>query len=95
MATHVHTPLGRVWAMTAVVFLLAALTSRALTRLPSPMPSYWVGLVGLLAVAAALVLSWRDVGVPGAHTTTMRRVLRGAVALGALVWLLAMIFPFL
>ena len=95
MRTHAHVPLVRVWAVAAAVFTLAALTSRALTRLPRPMPAYWVGEVGLLAVGVALVLSWRGLGVAGAYTATTRRVLRGVVAFGALLWLIAMLVPFL
>lgn len=95
MATHAHVPLTRVWAATAVVFLAAALASRALVHRPSPMPSYAVGLVGLLAVGVALALSWRGLGDPGMHAPATRRVLRGAVVLGAVLWVLAMLFPFL
>ena len=95
MRTHAHVPLGQVWAVTAAIFAVAALTSRALTRLASPMPAYWAGDVGLLAVAVALVWSWWGLGMAGAHTATTRRVLRAGVACGALLCLLAMVFPFL
>jgi hypothetical protein len=59
------------------------------------MPSYWVGLVALLAIGVALVMSWRGLGDPGVHTPTTRRVLRSVVGAGAFLWLLAMVFPFL
>jgi hypothetical protein len=95
MTTHAPVPLVRVWAAAVAVLLAAVVASRGLTRLTTPWPAYGVGLIGLLAVGAALVLSWRGVGVPGAHSAGARRAIRGALLVGALLWLVAMIFPFL
>jgi|1185.fasta_scaffold20867_3 hypothetical protein len=95
MTTHAPVPLVRVWAVAVAVLLATALASRGLTRLTTPWPAYGVGLIGLLAVGVALVLSWRGVGAPGAHSAGVRRAIRGALLVGALLWLVAMIFPFL
>jgi hypothetical protein len=95
MRSEGHLPLIRVWAVAVPIFLVAAWISRALTSRTSPMPSYWVGLVGLLAIGVALVISWRGLGDPGIHTPMTVAVLRGVVGIGILLWFLAMLFPFL
>lgn len=95
MTTHARVPLGRVWAAAVTVFVIAVFVSRALPKQRTPWPSYWAGLVGLLAVGVALLLSWRGLGEPGAHSTGTRRALRVVVAFGALLWFLAMVLPFL
>jgi hypothetical protein len=43
----------------------------------------------------ALVISWRGLGDPGVHAPMTRRILRGVVVFGAVLWILAMAFPFL
>ena len=95
MTTRARTHLGIVWAAAATVFVGAMLAARALSDRPTPWPAYWVGLVGLLVVGVALLESWRGVGEPGAYSTWARVALRGVVAVGALLWLVAMVFPFL
>ena len=95
MTVQTETSLARVWGIAAAIFVFAAAASRALAGRPSPVPSYVAGIVGLLAIGVALVLSWRRVGVAGAHTPATRRVLRVAIALGAVLWLGAMLFPLL
>jgi hypothetical protein len=95
MRPQVHVPLVRVWVFAAAIFLPAARISRSLARPETAMPSYWVGLVGLLAIGVALIMSWRGLGDPGVHTPMTRRILRGSVGLGAFLWLVAMVFPFL
>ncbi len=90
-----HIPLVRVWVLALAIFVIAARTSRSFARPATAMRSYWVGLVGLLAIGVALVLSWRGLGDPGVHTPRTRRLLRGVVAIGTFLWVLAMMFPFL
>jgi hypothetical protein len=85
----------RVWAFAVPVFLVSTWISRTLTGHASPMPSYWTGLVGLLAIGVALIMSWRGVGNTGAHTPLVAGLLRGLVAIGIVLWFLAMLFPFL
>jgi hypothetical protein len=95
MRAGVHRPLIRVWAVAVPIFLVFAGISRALTDRASPMPSYWTGLVGLLAIGVALVISWRGLGDPGIHSPLTTAVLRGFVGIGIFLWFLAMLFPFL
>ena len=95
MRSDVRPPLIRVWAVAVPVFLVFAGISRALTHRASPMPSYWTGLVGLLAIGVALIISWRGVGQPGIHSPLTVALLRGFVGIGIFLWLLAMLFPFL
>lgn len=94
MRPHAHVPLVRVWVFAAAIFLPAARISRSLARPAMAVSSYWVGLVGLLAIGVALIMSWRGLGDPGVHTPMTRRILRGAVVIGAFLWVLAMVFPF-
>jgi hypothetical protein len=95
MPLRAHVPLVRVWAVAVAIFLVAASISRALARPATAMPSYWIGLIGLLAIGVALVMSWRGLGEPSVHAPMTRRVLRGLVAVGAILWIGAMVFPFL
>ena len=95
MTVHSQPPLTRVWTIACAVFLVSAAASRVLTGRLTPVPAYLAGLVGLLAVGGALVLSWRGLGIAGAYAPGARRVLRWAVVLGAVLWLGAMLFPFL
>ena len=94
MQARVHWSLPRVWAFAATTFILAAGISRSLTAAASPAPAYWTGLVGLLALGAALWASWRHLGVRGARSAVRWRVLRLIVVLGAVLWVAAMLFPF-
>jgi hypothetical protein len=95
MSTSTPISLARVWAVALAIFFVFAWISRTLTHRPSPMPSYWVGLVGLLAIGVALVWSWRGLGAPGAHSPSARGALRALVVVGGFLWIVAMVFPFL
>lgn len=95
MQARVQWSLPRVWAVAATTFVLAAGISRSLAASAAAKPAYWTGLVGLLALGAALWASWRHLGAPGTHSAVMWRVLRLVVVLGALLWVVAMLFPFL
>lgn len=86
------------WAGALIVFLICAWASRALHPsgpVQRPPASYYVGLVGLLAVGVALVLTWRWVGQAGPASSGARAGLRALLLLGGVLWLAAMIFPFL
>ena len=95
MRLDIHPPLIRVWAVAVPVFLAFAGISRALSHRSSPMPSYWTGLIGLLAIGIALIISWRGLGHPGIHSPLAVALLRGLVGIGIFLWFLAMLFPFL
>lgn len=86
------------WAGALLLFLICAWASRALhpsSPITRPTASYYVGLVGLLAIAVALVLTWRWVGRAGPASSGTRAVLRALLLLGGVLWLAAMVFPFL
>ncbi len=99
----IRTPrqLGALWAITVVVFALSARVSIALAPAEltpdqpfrAAAPSYFAGLVGLLGVAVALVLTW--VWASRTESAAVGIMVQVAVIIGALLWLLAMIFPFL
>ena len=89
---------GALWIAATVVLLSTAWASGAL--LPSvpvtrPPLSYYVGLVGLLAIGVALALTWEWVGRAGPRSIAVRAVLRMVLIAFGVVWALAMIFPFL
>ena len=55
MQARAHVPLVLVWTIALVIFLAATWISRSLARPATVMPSYWVGLVGLLNQLLGLV----------------------------------------
>jgi hypothetical protein len=86
------------WAATLTFFLLSAWVSSALgPAAPAlhPTASYYVGLVGLLAIGLTLVLTWKWVGRAGPTTVGGRIAIRAALVLLGILWVLAMVFPFL
>jgi len=95
MRSETHLPLVRVWAVAVPIFLIAAWISRVLSHRASPMPSYWTGLVGLLAIGVALIISWRHLGNAGSHMPLQAGFLRVLLGIGFVLWLVAMLFPFL
>jgi len=89
---------GALWLAAVIVFLSSAWASSAL--LPSvpvthPPASYYVGLVGLLAIGMALALTWEWVGRAGPSSIGTRAAIRLILVFVGAVWTLAMIFPFL
>ncbi len=93
--------LGTMWAIAVIVFIVSARVSIALA--PAEMtpnqtfraaaPSYFTGLVGLVGVGVALVLTWG--WARRTESDDLGIMVQLAVILGAVLWLLAMIFPFL
>jgi len=86
------------WLATTIVFLSSAWASSAL--LPAqpaahPPTSYYVGLVGLLAIGLALALTWEWVGRAGPSSVGVRAAIRVVLVVVAFLWAVAMIFPFL
>ena len=86
------------WTGALLVFLISAWASRALHPVHPvrrPPASYYIGLVGLLAIGLALLLTWRWVGHAGPVSSGARAGLRVLLVLGGLLWVAAMVFPFL
>lgn len=93
---------GRQVVLLWVAALVIAFVSAALSRwlLPStpptgPTASYYVGLVGLVAVGAALWLTWGWLDRAGPSSRAARILLRAVLAIGGVLWVAAMAFPFL
>ena len=57
--------------------------------------SYYIGLVGLLGVGIAIWLTWRWLDRAGPQTHSTRVILRVALSIGGVLWVAAMLFPFL
>jgi hypothetical protein len=95
MQARITAPLTRVWLLAITLFVVAAGISRALATQSATMASYWSGLLGLLAIGGALLVSWQRLAQPGRHAPTVWRLLRLCVVLGSLLWVVAMLFPFL
>ena len=90
--------IAMLWTSTALIFLLTAWASGVLlpaTPATRPPLSYYVGLLGLLAVGMSLALTWRWVGRAGPSSVIARAAIRAALALLGVLWMLAMVFPFL
>jgi hypothetical protein len=85
-------PMIAVWAIALAVFAGAVFVSRGLSDVRS---SYWTGVVGLIAVGVALLLSWRRASDAASYTPQKRDRLQTLIAVGAVLWVLAMMFPFL
>src|SRR5690349_15881107 len=69
------------WAGALLVFLVSAWAPTALhpaSLVQRPPASYYVGLVGVLAIGLALVLTWRCVGQAGPASSAARAGLRAA-----------------
>lgn len=86
------------WAGALLIFFAGAWGATAL--LPTgpatrPTASYYVGLVGLVAIGIALVLTWLWVQRAGPASRAPRAVLQMLLIVGAVLWLAAMVFPFL
>jgi hypothetical protein len=89
---------GALWLATVIIFLLSAWASSALRQsgpVTSPPPSYYVGLVGLLAIGLAIALTWEWVGRARPSSIGTRAAIRLVLVFLGVAWALAMIFPFL
>ena len=92
---------GRLWMGALLIFVASAWGSNRLlpttgTTVPTrPPASYYVGLVGLLAIGIAIVLTWQWLRRSGPASRSTRALLQGVLTVGAVLWLAAMVFPFM
>jgi hypothetical protein len=92
---------ARLWVGALLILVASAWGSGFLlptagpTTRTSPPASYYVGLLGLLAIGIALVLTWLWVQRSGPTSRGTRAVLLAVLAVGTVLWLAAMVFPFL
>lgn len=90
--------IAALWAGALLVFLASAWASTALLPpgpVTSPTASYYVGLAGLIAIGIALVATWMWVRRMGPGSRGTRAGLQVLLAIGGVLWLAAMVFPFL
>jgi len=94
--------LALLWASALAIFAVSAWGSTALLPrqplvqpLARPGASYYLGLVGLLAISGALLLTWGWVSRAGPRSETARTAVRALLVALAVLWIGAMIFPFL
>lgn len=89
------------WVGALFIFVVSAWGSHLLLPTAGPttrfgLPaSYYVRLLGLLAIGIALDLTWSWVRRSGPTSRGMRAVLQALLAVAAVLWLAAMVFPFL
>jgi hypothetical protein len=92
---------ARLWVGALLILVASAwgthllLSTAGPTNRTSPPASYYVGLLGLLAIGIALVLTWLWVQRSGPTSRGTRAVLPALLAVGTVLWLAAMVFPFL
>jgi hypothetical protein len=96
MRLQTGTDVGRVWLVALSVFVLSVVVVRSLGRNADVrMRALGIGYVGLFALVAALVVStWWNLRV-GPTSVVLRAVIFVALAVGYLLLLIALIFPFL
>lgn len=87
---------GRVWLFTAIIFLVTVAVVRLMGRNPdTKMTALWIGYVGLAALGAALLLTARWVNQSGPSSVLARVALYLTIAVALVLWLLALVFPFM
>ena len=88
--------LGRLWFIAGGVFFTCVAIVKSLGRREEAMRvSLWVGYVGLAAVGAVLLASWVWVERSGPASPVILAGLYALIAVGIVLWLLALVFPFL
>src|SRR5690349_7838559 len=87
---------GQLWLASGAIFALCVGITRFLGHGEEVRKAgLWVGYVGLAAIGAALILTWRWLGRSGPRSRILRTPLQLAVAAGLLLWVVALVFPFL
>ena len=87
---------GHVWLVTAIIFAATVTVVRLMGRNPdTKTTALWIGYVGLAALGAALLLTARWVDQSGPSSLLVRVALYTAIAVALVLWLLALVFPFL
>ena len=91
---------GWLWVGAVLIFLVSAWGSNALLApagsvVTRPGASYYVGLVGLVAIGIALWLTWEWARRVGPASRGARAALRGLLVAVTVLWFMAMLFPFL
>jgi len=87
---------GQLWLFSGLVFTASVVVVRLLGRgYGVRTASLWIGYVGLAAIGVALLLTWRWLNHGGPRSLAVRIPLRLVVVAAILLWVLALLFPFL
>jgi hypothetical protein len=85
-----------VWLVTGLIFLSTVIIVKMMDRGPGRvMPALWTGYVGLAAVGGALFFTAAWVHRHGPSSFAARSGIYALIAIATLLWLLALVFPFL
>jgi hypothetical protein len=85
-----------VWLVAGLVFVTSVVIVRSFDHsAPTQTLGLWVGYIGLAALGAALLASSYWVGWRSTSSRPVRAGVSVLLALAFLLWLLALIFPFL
>lgn len=87
---------GRIWLLSGAIFTAAVIFVRRLGHTEDVrFTALWIGYAGLAPIGVALFLTWGWLGGRGPRSPFGRAPLRLALIGGTLLWLLALVFPFL
>lgn len=87
---------GQLWLVSTAVFAVSVGIVRSLGRDESVRTAaLWIGYVGLAAVGLALMLTWQWLNNGGPRRLVVRVPLRLTVVTGIVLWVVALVFPFL
>jgi hypothetical protein len=87
---------GRFWLISGAIFAAAVIFVRLLGHSEDvKIAALWIGYAGLAPIGVALFLTWSWLGDGGPRSPFARTPLRLALIGGAVLWLLALVFPFL
>ena len=88
--------IGRVWLVAGAVFITSVAVVRSFGRgAETQNAALWIGYVGLGAVGAALLASSYWVTRRGPTSRLVRIGLSALLAVALVLWLFALVFPFL
>jgi hypothetical protein len=87
---------GQLWLVSTAVFAVSVGIVRSLGRDESVRTTaLWIGYVGLAAIGVALLLTWQWLNHGGPRSLVVRVPLRLTVVTGIVLWVVALVFPFL
>ncbi|HEY2378285.1 MAG TPA: hypothetical protein VGH98_20070 [Gemmatimonadaceae bacterium] len=96
MRTLTARQVGRFWLLSCSIFVAAVIVVRLLGRTKDvKITALWIGYAGLAPIGVALFLTWSWLGDGGPRSLFARAPLRLALIGGVVLWLLALVFPFL
>jgi hypothetical protein len=82
------------WAVAVALMVVTSIIAGNVYATGRLKEGYLIGLVGLLALGAALVFSWRWLRT-AQMSARARGTAKGALTVATLAWAVLMIFPFL